>query len=89
MNLQHLIEPVVAAMLENTHRPMIFPLSNPTSACEATPADLFRWTSGQALLRRSGSGWAVESAYFGATDVWWAEPRACAEFAPVIADVCR
>ena len=47
------------------------------------------WTSGQALLRRSGSGWAVEEAFFGATDVWWAEPGACAEFGPVIADVCR
>jgi hypothetical protein len=46
------------------------------------------WTSGQALLRRSGSGWAVDTALFGATDVWWAEPRACAEFGPVIADVC-
>jgi malate dehydrogenase (oxaloacetate-decarboxylating) len=38
------------AMLKNTPRPVIFPLSNPTSACEATPEDLLRWTSYQAIV---------------------------------------
>ncbi|GAA5334333.1 MULTISPECIES: NAD-dependent malic enzyme [Thermus] len=43
-------EPVVRAMLENTPRPVIFPLSNPTSASEALPDDLIYWTEGQALV---------------------------------------
>jgi malate dehydrogenase (oxaloacetate-decarboxylating) len=43
-------EPVVRAMLENTPRPVIFPLSNPTSATEALPDDLIYWTEGKALV---------------------------------------
>ncbi|WP_114312093.1 NAD-dependent malic enzyme [Thermus caldifontis] len=43
-------EPVVKAMLENTPRPIIFPLSNPTSASEALPDDLIYWTEGRALV---------------------------------------
>ncbi len=43
-------EPVVRAMLKNTPRPVIFPLSNPTSATEALPDDLIYWTEGQALV---------------------------------------
>lgn len=43
-------EPVVRAMLENTPRPIIFPLSNPTSLSEALPDDLIYWTEGQALV---------------------------------------
>ena len=38
------------AMSKNTDRPVIFPLSNPTSACEATPEDLLRWTSYRAIV---------------------------------------
>jgi malate dehydrogenase (oxaloacetate-decarboxylating) len=43
-------EPMVKAMAENTARPMIFPLSNPTSACEALPEEILALTKGQALV---------------------------------------
>lgn len=43
-------EKVVGAMTDNHKRPIIFPLSNPTSAAEATPDDIFRWTGGQAIV---------------------------------------
>jgi malate dehydrogenase (oxaloacetate-decarboxylating) len=43
-------EPVVRMMAQSVARPIIFPLSNPTSKCEATPQDLMKWTNGQALI---------------------------------------
>ena len=42
--------PVVQAMARNTVRPMIFPLSNPTSACEALPEDILDWSEGRAIV---------------------------------------
>lgn len=41
---------VVEAMCENTERPMIFPLSNPTSLAEASAVDLITWSDGKAFI---------------------------------------
>ncbi|MDO8947694.1 MAG: NAD-dependent malic enzyme [Desulfocapsaceae bacterium] len=43
-------EEVVKATLANTDRPVIFPLSNPTTYAEALPEDIHRWTDGKALI---------------------------------------
>ena len=43
-------EKIVRAMLEHTDRPVIMPLSNPTSMSEAVPADLYKWSDGRVLV---------------------------------------
>jgi malate dehydrogenase (oxaloacetate-decarboxylating) len=46
-------EPVIREMARRVDRPVIFPLSNPTSRAEATGEQLMAWTDGRALI---GSG---------------------------------
>jgi malate dehydrogenase (oxaloacetate-decarboxylating) len=41
---------VVEAMSAGVSQPVIFPLSNPTSKIEATPADIITWSKGRALI---------------------------------------
>jgi malate dehydrogenase (oxaloacetate-decarboxylating) len=43
-------KPIVQAVLENSSRPVILPLSNPTTKCEATPEEIIHWTNGTALI---------------------------------------
>ena len=43
-------EQIVRQMASKVERPIIMPLSNPTSKCEALPNDLIRWTEGRALV---------------------------------------
>jgi malate dehydrogenase (oxaloacetate-decarboxylating) len=41
---------VVLAVAANTDRPVILPLSNPTTKAEAIPQDVYDWTDGKALV---------------------------------------
>jgi malate dehydrogenase (oxaloacetate-decarboxylating) len=41
---------IVTEMAAHTARPVIMPLSNPTSRSEAQPSDLIAWTGGRALI---------------------------------------
>jgi len=53
-------EPLVRAVAQHASRPVVLPLSNPTSRAEADPRDVLAWTDGRAIVA-TGSPSAVVS----------------------------
>lgn len=43
-------EEIIKTLAANCERPIVLPLSNPTSQVEAVPADILQWTEGRALI---------------------------------------
>ena len=43
-------ESLIKSMLSYTERPVVMPLSNPTSRVEGTPQDVLNWTNGNAIV---------------------------------------
>ncbi len=46
----HFTQEVITTIASYCERPIVFPLSNPDSKCEAKPYDILNWTQGKALV---------------------------------------
>jgi len=60
-------EEAIRAMTANAERPIVFPLSNPTSKCEATPEDILKWTGGKALI---GTGSPFPPVHYNGREIY-------------------
>jgi len=63
-------EDAIRTMAKNVKRPVVFPLSNPVSRCEATPQQIVDWTEGRALI---GTGSPFPSAGYQGRPVAFAQ----------------
>ncbi len=51
---------IIQTMANHVARPIIFPLSNPSSQAEATPEEIYNWTKGKAIISTGSPFPAIE-----------------------------